>query len=79
MDYEHSYYLNSLCGDGIYLHDYQIVKTYDHGVIERCSKCKDRKYFSNKGSSRRYLSYHIKSALQPHQHYFNRSYPNFIK
>lgn len=77
--YDDDIYLNSLCMEGTFLHNYEIVKTYDHGVIEKCSKCKDRKYFSNNGSNKRYLSYHVRQSLQPYQHFFYKEYPNFKK
>lgn len=70
------YYQNSLCSEGLWLHDYRIIKTYDHGVIERCEKCKDRKYFRIKESNRNYLSYHIRSGLRPEQKRFSKEYSN---
>lgn len=70
-------YQNSLCSEGLWLHDYKIVKTYEHGVIESCIRCKDRKYFSNNGSNKRYLSYHIKQSLQPYMRRFKKEYPLF--
>lgn len=78
MDYEHDYYLNSLCSEGLWLHDYQIVKTYEDCVVERCEKCKNRQIFKIKGSNKRYLSYHIRPSLQPRQKRFSKEYPNII-
>jgi len=77
MDYEHDYYLNSLCLESVWLHNYEIVKSYNHGVIERCSHCKDRKYFSNRVSNRRYMAYHVKQMLQPYMKRFSKEFPNF--
>lgn len=77
MDYEDEYYMNSKCLEGVWLHDYQIVKTYEQGVIEVCEHCKDRQYFPNNVSNRRYLAYHLKSSIQPGRKYFKKIYPNF--
>lgn len=55
---------NSKCVCGR-LHDYRISKIYPEGVIETCRKCNDRKWFSGRIQNHIYLSYHLRSALQP--------------
>lgn len=66
---------NSECKGG-FLHDYQIVKTYEHGVIERCTRCKQQQYFRNNVPNHIYLSYHLRSMIQPKDPRFNHEYKN---
>ena len=76
MNYEDDYYQNSLCLEGLWLHDYYIVKEYQNGSLERCRKCRDSKFFKNNGSNKYYLSYHIRSCLRPDQKRFKKEYKN---
>lgn len=64
---------NSLCGGGLY-HDYLIVRTSDQGVLEQCSRCKDRQFFRHNVNNYLYLSYHLRSLIQPRDIRFKREY-----
>jgi hypothetical protein len=64
---------NSQCKGGLY-HDYQIVDNAIDGVIEMCTNCRERKYFNNKIPNWIYLSYHLKSFLQPTDPKYKRHY-----
>ena len=69
------YYLNSLCSEGLWLHDFHIVKSYEDCVVESCSRCKMRVVFKRNGSNKLYGSYHMRSMLQPYQSRFHKEYP----
>lgn len=64
----------SSCDGGLWLHNYQISRTFDHGVEEVCTRCKDRQFFKHNTPSVTYLSYHIRSALQLSDKRFRREY-----
>lgn len=64
---------NSMCGGGLY-HDYQIIRSTVDGVIEQCSRCKDRQFFRHNVNNSHYLSFHLRSALQKRDIRFNREY-----
>lgn len=57
-----------------YLHDYRIIRTFPHGVIEGCIRCKDKIFFRNDVPNKIYLSYHIRSTLQRENPRFNKEY-----
>lgn len=67
-------WLNSLCLGGLWLHDYQITEQLENGVIEVCSRCRDRKYFPNNINNYTYLSYHLRSVIRPNNVRFNREF-----
>ena len=69
------FFLNSLCCEGLWLHNYMIVKTYNDCVVEECIRCKDRQVFKNNGTNKHYGSYHMRSMLQPYQNRFHKEYP----
>ncbi len=64
---------NSECKGGL-LHDYRIAKTFSEGVVEVCTRCKDKKFFKNNEPNRIYLSYHIRQALQKSNLRFKKEY-----
>ena len=76
--FEDDYYLNSLCLEGLWLHDFDIIKHDEEIVVEMCSRCKMRQQFKTNGSNRHYLSYHVKQSLQPYQNRFYKHYPNAL-
>lgn len=57
-----------------WLHDFRQVTSYKDGVIEMCDRCKKKKFFSNKVPNYYYLSYHLRSALQPTLKRFYKEY-----
>lgn len=67
---------NSECCLG-FLHDYMIVESFSHGVVERCTKCLDTRFFKNDIPNYIYLGYHIKSVLQPNNKRYVKEYPNY--
>lgn len=71
-------YQNSVCRRGI-LHDYIQFKQTPLGYLERCRKCGDKKHFPLEMPNHIYLSYHIRSALQPTDPLFFREYPTALK
>ena len=69
---------NSNCIAGR-LHDYQIVKEFSSGVLERCDKCKTQKFFKTTTPNYIYLSWHMKMFLQLKDKRFYKENPNYIK
>lgn len=63
----------SKCLSG-WLHDFLIVGTNDKGVVERCSRCHMTKFFPHNVPNHVYLSYHLRSALQPSLSRFKKEY-----
>jgi hypothetical protein len=72
--YDDDMYLNSLCLEGLWLHDFHIVRAYEDVVVELCTHCKMRRQFKNNGSNIEYMSYHVKQSLQPYQNRFYKEY-----
>lgn len=54
---------NSECSGGM-LHDYEIKMYYPKGILEVCSRCKDKVFFPFDVPNHIYLSYHLRSSLQ---------------
>lgn len=71
-------YQNSNCRNG-YLHDFLQVQETSQGFVERCRRCGKQMHFPANVSNHYYLSYHIRSALQPTDPLFFREYPNALK
>jgi hypothetical protein len=69
-------YQNSICSPG-FLHDLIPIAQVKEGSLERCTRCGLTKHFPFNVSNAEYLSYHIKSTLQPSDYLFLRHYPNF--
>lgn len=68
---------NSECGNG-WLHRYETAAAYPDGTIEeRCCICGGVKYFHPATPNYEYLSYHVRSMLQPDDPRFDREYPDF--
>lgn len=67
-------YQRSLCKRKGWLHDYRLQTQYMHGVVEKCEKCGDRKYFPLDIDNATYLSYHIRSAIQLTDERFEHEY-----
>ena len=59
---------------GNLLHSYKIAKTFPTGVVEICTRCKDRQFFHNKIPNAVYLEYHLRQALQRNNPRFIREY-----
>lgn len=73
-------YENSVCDESLgFLHDYKFVTQKDGDVVERCmnSFCGDVQVFRHNIPNAVYLSYHIRSALQPQDVLFKINYPLF--
>jgi hypothetical protein len=73
-----SRYQNSECKGG-YLHRYVILDNHNGGLIERCDRCGDTKYFPYDTPAHIYMSYHIRQGLQVNDPRFLREYPNALK
>ncbi len=73
-----NHYQNSECKNH-YLHDYRQIQVSSKGVLEQCSRCKDRRFFPTNVPDDVYLSFHIRSALQPGDSLFEREYPQLAK
>lgn len=71
-------YQKSECVRG-WLHDFRHVQVLPRGVVERCLKCKLQVFFPHNVPNHIYLSYHLRSALQPYdpryQHEYQRQNP----
>lgn len=71
-------YQKSLCEEDVgLLHNYQTLYSIKHGVVEQCTLCGDKQFFAHGVPNAEYLSYHIRSALQPNDQLFKINYPNF--
>lgn len=66
---------NSECVAG-WMHDYEIIKEYKSGVLERCEKCKDQQFFNHSINNAIYLSYHLRMFLQPNNPRYQKEYGN---
>lgn len=69
-------YQQSSCKVRGWLHDYKILEEIRGGLKERCTRCGDIQFFLAGISNYKYLSFHIKQALQPHMPEFKHEYPN---
>jgi hypothetical protein len=65
---------NSECKIKGWMHDFRIIKTYPDGVLERCTRCKEKHYFKNNVSNTHYLSYHLRATLQPWDKRYKKEY-----
>ena len=61
------------CYNG-YLHNYQLVKEYPTGLLERCEKCKDTQFFHQKIPNHIYLAFHQRQGLQKYDSRFQKEY-----
>lgn len=66
-------YQNSICRNN-YLHDFRQVKETRAGFLERCIRCGKQIHFPGNTPNHVYLSYHIKSALQPGEPLYEHEY-----
>lgn len=64
---------NSECV-GSWMHHYEIIKVLEEGVIERCEICNDEQFFHNDTPNHIYLSYHLRSTLNPRNLQFYHEY-----
>lgn len=71
-------YQNSKCRNN-YLHDFRQVEETTKGFLERCTRCGKQMHFPGNVPNHVYLSYHIRSALQPADPLFFREYPKALK
>lgn len=55
----------SKCKNGLWLHDWLILRQLPTGLEEYCYKCLKTRFFPNNCPNEEYLSYHIRMALQP--------------
>lgn len=63
---------------GNWLHRFEVVGTSDAGVLERCEICHVKKSFRAVDGSinnRKYLSFHMRNALQKDHRLFAHEYP----
>lgn len=70
-------YQNSQCRNN-YLHDFRQVDRTDRGFVERCTRCGKQMHFPLDVPNHIYLSFHIRSALQPSDPLFKREYPQAL-
>jgi hypothetical protein len=77
MNQNKTRYQNSECRGG-YLHKYRIINEYNGGLVERCERCGDKQFFPSNTPNYKYLSYHIRQALQVDDPRFLREYPNNV-
>lgn len=68
-----SHYQNSECKRNM-LHDYKILAQTNLGLLERCTRCGDKKHFTNDIPNHIYLSFHLRQALQRNDPRFNIEY-----
>ncbi len=68
-------YQNSVCRNN-YLHDFRLVRETDRGYLERCLRCGKQIHFPADVPNPVYLSYHIRSAIQPSEPLYAHEYPN---
>jgi hypothetical protein len=68
-------YKNSVCRNN-YLHDFRQVGETTSGILERCIRCGKKVHFPMNISNHVYLSYHVRSALQPGEPLYEREYPD---
>lgn len=71
-------YQNSVCTLGA-LHDFIQVTETNKGFLERCTKCGEQIHFPADVPNHIYLSFHVRSAIQPSDPLFFREYPNAQK
>lgn len=64
---------NSDCICGL-LHNYEIIKEYPTGVLERCDRCFDEQFFPHNINNETYLSYHLRMFLQPNNPRYKYEY-----
>jgi hypothetical protein len=64
---------NSECVCGFY-HHFVIVEQLKGGVVERCLKCRKKIFFRNDVPNHIYLSYHLRSILQPSNKRFKKEF-----
>ena len=67
-------WLNSLCCNGLWLHDYEITDRLENGVVEVCGRCRNRKFFNNNITNFEYLSHHLRQAIQKNNIRYKREY-----
>ena len=66
-------YKNADCLGSQY-HDFRIVNTYPDSITERCFKCHKQVYFRNNVPNHIYLSYHLRSIIQPNNPRYLKEY-----
>lgn len=63
----------SECAGG-WLHRYEIIRTFEVGVEERCLICRESRFFPHNVSNFEYLSYHIRQALPSNHNRYHKEY-----
>lgn len=69
-------FVNSRCRNN-WLHRFRIVIQTQRGIVERCEICGIKVRFriiDGKTDNKRYLSYHMRQALNPAHRYFEKEY-----
>lgn len=59
-----------------YLHDFRQTRVFRDGIEERCLRCRKAMFFPYTVPNHIYLSFHIRSALQPSDPLYSREYNN---
>lgn len=70
------FWQKSKCVSG-FLHKFELVRIHPYAVEEVCERCKQRHFFrtvNGKFDNTDYLSYHLRSALQPYHPNFKKEY-----
>jgi|GEM_PF-6161971 len=55
----------SKCKNGMWLHDWLILRQTPEGLEEYCYRCGMTKLFTHKEDNAHYLSYHLRMMLSP--------------
>lgn len=69
-------FTNSQCRNK-WLHRFSIIRQLPEGVQERCEICSKKVFFriiDGKTDNKRYLSYHMRQALNPLHRLFEKEY-----
>lgn len=64
----------SKCKSGLWLHDFQIARYFADGVEEICTRCGQVEFFRTRDPNDRYLSFHLRLALQRYNQEFYEEY-----
>lgn len=71
-------YLRSRCKKGGWLHKFKVVDNFRGGLVERCERCGEKKFFPKDSPNIYYLQYHVREILKASDPLFKREYPNAL-
>jgi hypothetical protein len=64
----------SKCGNGLWLHDWLILRQWPDGLEEYCYKCGKTEFFRNNTPNDIYLNSHLRMALKPYMPEYDIEY-----